>query len=223
MDTTSALSFSLTVPSTKFHYSPLIFAFQQLSTNQLFESSTILPILDIIFSPSYFSSHNYGTITISLITDYSKKKKGSLSRKRTLSYKWKRSKKKKNLPTDLRRGIPLFPINSTSSPLRVTATVSIPSASTGAVVINFHRLGQSQGQIIYSATAAIHPLPRRVYPARCLANCYADWSNTSRQLPRQFPPILSWIKLTDSSWPVNNYVFNVDERGNPALITMPDN
>lgn len=83
-------------------------------------------------------------------------------------------KKKKNLPTDLRRGIPLFPINSTSSPLRVAATVSIPSASTGAVVINFHRLGQSQGQIIYSATAAIHPLPRRVYPARCLANCYAD-------------------------------------------------
>lgn len=95
MDTTSALSFSLTVPSTKFHYSPLIFAFQQLSTNRLFESSTILPILDIIFSPSYFSSHNYGTITISLITDYSKKKKGSPSRKRTLSYKWKRSKKKK--------------------------------------------------------------------------------------------------------------------------------
>lgn len=68
-------------------------------------------------------------------------------------------KKKKNLPTDLRRGIPLFPINSTSSPLRVTATVSIPSTSTGAVVINFHRLGQSQGQIIYSAAAAaIHPL-----------------------------------------------------------------
>lgn len=175
MDTTSALSFSLTVPSTKFHYSPLIFAFQQLSTNRLFESSTILPILDIIFSPSYFSSHNYGTITISLITDYSKKKKRiTLSQTNSLLQMKEIKKKKKNLPTDLRRGIPLFPINSTSSPLRVTATVSIPSASTGAVVINFHRLGQSQGQIIYSATAAIHPLPRRVYPARCLANCYAD-------------------------------------------------
>lgn len=175
MDITSALSFSLTVPSTKFHYSPLIFAFQQLSTNRLFESSTILPILDIIFSPSYFSSHNYGTITISLITDYSKKKKKDHPLANELSLTNERDqKKKKNLPTDLRRGIPLFPINSTSSPLRVTATVSIPSASTGAVVINFHRLGQSQGQIIYSATAAIHPLPRRVYPARCLANCYAD-------------------------------------------------
>lgn len=79
----------------------------------------------------------------------------------------KETKKNKNLP-DLRafpegedkEGVPLFPINSTSSPIRVTVTVSIPSVSTGAVVINFHRLGQSQGQIIYSAAAATHPPAR---------------------------------------------------------------